>query len=97
MQDNHRLQAAIFSTQVAKSPHSFSWFSQCLHNVLEDFRAFQQTAPVASIGGMNIYKEIQMKIYGLTGNPTQDPCITSLVLYHWAAFKIVAASLEARS
>ena len=33
---------------------------------------------------MNKYKEIQMKIHGLTGKRTQDPCITSPVLYHWA-------------
>ena len=36
------------------------------------------------MGGMNKYKEIQMKIYGWTGNQTWDPCITSQVLYHWA-------------
>ena len=39
---------------------------------------------VVGMGGMNKYKNIQMKIYGWTGNQTQDPCITSQVLYHWA-------------
>ena len=39
---------------------------------------------VVGVGGMNKYEEIQMKIFGWTGNRTQDPCITSQVLYHWA-------------
>ena len=37
-----------------------------------------------NVVGMNIYKEIQMKVYGWTGNQTKDPCITGQVLYHWA-------------
>ena len=36
------------------------------------------------MGGMNKYKEIQMKIYGWPRNRTRVPCITSQVLYHWA-------------
>ena len=33
---------------------------------------------VAGMGGMNIYKEIQMKIYGWAWNLTQDP------LHQWS-------------
>ena len=39
---------------------------------------------VVGMGGINLYKEIQMKIYGWTWNRTQDPWITSQLLYHWA-------------
>ena len=37
---------------------------------------------VVGMGGMNKYKDIQMKIYGGTGNRNRDPCITSQMLYH---------------
>ena len=32
---------------------------------------------LTTFGGMNLYKEIQMKIYAWTGNQTRDPCIIS--------------------
>ena len=31
-----------------------------------------------------VQRYIQMKVNGWTGNRTQEPCITSQVLYHWA-------------
>ena len=39
---------------------------------------------VVGMGGMNKFKDIQIKIYVGTRNRTRDPCITSQMLYHWA-------------
>ena len=42
------------------------------------------TPNVVGMGGLNKYKEVEMKIYDWTWNQTRDHCITSQVLYHWA-------------
>ena len=69
----------------------FQWRSTCTYLYVNQWSEYNIEviknlfiSCVLGMGGMNIYKETQVKIYGWTGNQTRDPCITSQVLYHWA-------------